>query len=118
MPVKNSNNNLGNKLGILYIFEVNEFNWNLITKLYDHNKEITYISVSNALNVFATSSLDGFVNLYTFPNNRLFRSIYLIGDIDITADYVNTTIILGIPIKYSIGLLCCLFKNYSCILLL
>jgi hypothetical protein len=82
----------GNKLGVLYVFEVNEFSWNLSSTIYDHNKEITFISVSNSLNVVATSSLDGYVNLYTFPGNRLFRSVYLIGDIDITADYVSINI--------------------------
>ena len=88
--------NIGSSIGVLYVFEVNESIWKLANTLYDHNKEITYIFISNSLNVIATSSLDGYVNLYTYPNNRLFRSIYLSGDIDLTADYVRYHN-LGIP---------------------
>lgn len=55
--------------------------------MFDHSSEITYISISNVLNVYATSSLDGFVNLYTFPSNRMFRSIQI--QDNFTADYVT-----------------------------
>ena len=90
---------IGSSIGILYIFEVNESSWKLLNSLYDHTKSITYIFVSNSLNLIATSSLDGYVNLYTYPNNRLIRSIYLSGDVDITADYVIYPNI-GILIKF------------------
>ncbi len=74
------------KIGALYIFKISDYNLTLETVLYDHSQEITFISVSNVLNVLATSGLDGFVNLYTFPNNKLFRSIKLKDNIP--ADYV------------------------------
>jgi WD40 repeat protein len=45
--------------------------------LLDHTEEITSVYVSNILNIFATSSLDGYINLYTFPESKLFRSIKL-----------------------------------------
>jgi hypothetical protein len=76
----------GSKSGVLYIFKVNDYVWKLETYLFDHYSEITFISVSNSMNIYATSSLDGYVNLYTFPSNRLFRSIKLPDNL--TADYV------------------------------
>lgn len=76
----------GSKSGVLYIFKVNDYVWKLETYLYDHYSEITFISVSNSMNVYATSSSDGYINLYTFPSNRLFRSIKLPDNL--TADYV------------------------------
>jgi hypothetical protein len=76
----------GSKIGVLFIFKVNDYLWKLDSTLYDHTQEITFISVSNSLNIFATSSLDGYVNLYTFPANRLFRSIKIKDNF--TADYV------------------------------
>jgi len=45
--------------------------------LLDHLTEITSFYISNTLNVFATASIDGYINLYTFPSNYLFRSIKL-----------------------------------------
>jgi WD40 repeat protein len=77
----------GSKIGTLYIFKVNETSWTHSTTLYDHTQEITSICVSNMLNIFASGSLDGYINLYTMPSNRLFRSIQL--KENITADYVS-----------------------------
>ena len=65
----------GSKLGIVYMFKINEIEWTLHRTLFDHYSEITSIYISNTLNVLATSSLDGFLNLYTFPKGKLYRSI-------------------------------------------
>ena len=54
--------------------------------LFDHNKDISHIFISNTLNVLATACADGFVNLYTFPNFHFFRAIKL--DPNTSADYV------------------------------
>ena len=43
-------------------------------ELYDHNEEITCIHYNERLNMFCTTSKDGFLNLYIFPN-KLMTSI-------------------------------------------
>lgn len=79
----------GSKLGILYIFKVNEHIWTQHRLLLDHADEITSIYISNILNVFATSSLDGYINLYTFPESKLFRSIKLNNSSPIDDVFIN-----------------------------
>ena len=80
--------NLGSSIGIISIFRIYEKDnrWVKITDLFDHNKDISNIFISNTLNVLATACIDGFVNLYTFPNFHFLRAIKL--DNNITADYV------------------------------
>jgi WD40 repeat protein len=98
----------GSLIGVLFIFKVNDYLWKLENTFYDHTDEITFISVSNSLNVFATSSLDGFVNLYTFPSNRLFRSVKIKDDV--TADYVISFLIIsGFLILLSTSSIYCIF---------
>ena len=49
-------------------------NKKLYDELYDHNDEITFISYNKRLNMFCTTSKDGFLNLYIYPN-KLMTSI-------------------------------------------
>lgn len=112
---------LGSTLGSLYIFTINEHIWTQIAVIFDHSNEITYISHSNILNALATSSLDGYVHLYLFPKNRMFRSIKL--PENSTADYVKFQLIfykqlIGIFNSKSITRSLCLFKNCKNVLLL
>jgi len=65
----------GSTNGSIFIYKINEINWNLHKVLYDHSKQITSISISNTLNAFASSSTDGFVNIYTLPDAKILRSI-------------------------------------------
>ncbi len=64
---------IGCTLGGLYIFQVNEIQWKLCKAIYDHNDEITSLYFSHTLNILASSSKDGYINLYTYPNFKLFR---------------------------------------------
>ena len=43
----------------------------LFDVLYDHNDEITFINYNKRLNMFCTTSKDGFLCLYIFPNKLL-----------------------------------------------
>jgi WD40 repeat protein len=99
----------GSKFGSLYIFKVNEHHWTQHGLLLDHTDEITSICISNVLNIFASSSLDGFINLYTFPESKLFRSIKLNNYTPI--DEVYTSITLGIFECLPNTMCCCLFQT-------
>ena len=65
----------GTKKGFIIVYLVKGNNFEFIQKLYYHNEEITSISISNNLNMFATSSKDGLIMLYTFPLFKLVRTI-------------------------------------------
>jgi hypothetical protein len=69
-----------NNLGCVYIFEINKGNklfWNLFKKIQDNQKEITSIDLNENLNIFVTTDKEGFINLYTFPQCKLFNSYKL-----------------------------------------
>lgn len=73
--------------GILTIFKIDKnYNWSKEKELVDHNTEISYIFISNSLNILATSCVDGYVNLYTFDNFHFLRSIKLPNNV--SANYV------------------------------
>ena len=68
----------GTKDGILISYKKNN------EKNYEHNKsyyifddEITSISINEKLNMFAVSSINGFINLYIVPSFKLVRAISL-----------------------------------------
>lgn len=67
----------GTKKGFLIVYLVNNNNFEIKDKLFDHNKEITSIYISDNLNMFTTSSKDGTIMLYTLPNFKLIRTIKL-----------------------------------------
>ena len=65
----------GTKIGYLICCSVNG---NLLTikkQMYNHNDEITSININDNLNMFATSSLDGYINIHILPSFDLVRSI-------------------------------------------
>ena len=68
---------LGNSIGniAIYNIDVEEDKWELHKKIFNQMSPITDININNDLNLFATASLDGFVNLYTSPLCKLVRSI-------------------------------------------
>ena len=67
----------GTKTGYLICLSVEGPNLEIIKKLYTHNDEITFIHINGNLNMFATSSLDGYINMHILPSFELIRSIKL-----------------------------------------
>jgi hypothetical protein len=68
---------LGNSIGniAIYNIDVEEDIWELHKKIFNQMSPIIDININNDLNLFATASLDGFINLYTSPLCKLVRSI-------------------------------------------
>jgi hypothetical protein len=68
---------LGNMKGNIKVYK-NDFEtktWEPLYQLNDQMKEITYFDCNNKLNLWASSTIDGYINLYSFPQCKLFRSI-------------------------------------------
>ena len=69
-------NKLGNVL-IYAIDEQNKIDWTLFKIIQDNQKEITSLDLNENLNIFITSDREGYNNLYTFPECKLFNSYKL-----------------------------------------
>ncbi len=67
----------GTKEGCLLTFKVQKNTIELVNTLFIHTEPIVSISINDKLNMFATSSKDGYVMIYTFPGFNLIRSIHI-----------------------------------------
>ena len=70
----------GNKIGCIFIYSFNKLNkieWNLYKIIQDHQKEITSLDFNSNLNIFISCDKEGYNNLYTFPQCKLFNSYKL-----------------------------------------
>ena len=67
----------GTKLGSVIVYNVNGYNLELKDIIYSHSDEITSISIDDNLNMFATTSLDGYINLHILPSLQLIRVIHI-----------------------------------------
>ena len=67
----------GTKNGTLLIYKLNENNIEHKKSLYLFDDEILSISINETLNMFAVSSIDGFINIYILPSYKLVRTICL-----------------------------------------
>ena len=74
----------GSMNGMLYLFDLassdtsdNKDKWICTHETHAHSKEITCINHSTTLQVVATASYDGYVNIYKETDLKLMRSIYI-----------------------------------------
>ena len=77
----------GTNLGNIIIFKVKGPNLKIKKILYSHSDTITSISINETLNMFASSSKDGFINIYILPSYKMIRSILLSKKSDYTLDF-------------------------------
>ena len=66
-----------NKLGIIFIYSINKedkIEFILQKTIQDNQKEITSLDINENLNIFITADKEGYINLYTFPQCKLFNS--------------------------------------------
>ena len=96
----------GTKIGYLICFSVNGLNLSIKNKIYLHNDEITSININNNLNMFSTSSLDGYINMHILPSFDLVRSIkisvvnknFFYGNYDDEFYYANNVFLSSSPL--------------------
>ena len=67
----------GTKEGLLLYLNIDKAKIKLKNNLFIHSKPIISISINDELNMFATSSKDGYIMLFTLPSFNLIRSIYI-----------------------------------------
>ena len=79
----------GSQCGNIIIFEVNGPKLSLYKVLYDHSDSITSIAIDENLNMFASSSKDGYINIYILPSFKLVRSLLISNISDYNSDFEN-----------------------------
>ena len=67
----------GTKDGVIIVYKVNGKMLYFEDAIYSHNDEITSISINDNLNMFASTSLDGYIMLHTLPSLQLVRAIHI-----------------------------------------
>ena len=65
---------VGNNIGLIYAYEINETSFMLIKKIQYHQKAINYLFLSDELNAFVSSSEDKYINIYSLPNCDIIHS--------------------------------------------
>jgi WD40 repeat protein len=94
----------GTKLGYVVCFTIKESILEIICNLNAHSDEITSIAINDNLNMFATSSMDGYIMIYILPSFILVRSIQISkknSETDISEDeflYANNIFLSSSPL--------------------
>ena len=68
---------VGNSIGnvALYKIDIDIKKWSLIKKITSQKREISHIHCNSDLNLWVSTTIDGFINLYTLPLCKLARTI-------------------------------------------
>ena len=68
---------LGNSIGNVAVYKIYpDFSkWNKLVVLYDQMNDISHINCNSDLNLWISTTIDGFINLYTLPLCKLARTI-------------------------------------------
>ena len=108
----------GTKKGFIIAYSLENNNFNIIGKLFNHNDEITSISINDNLNMFGTTSKDGCIMLYTLPKFKLVRTIKITlnnNDKENESIFGNNIFLSSIPIPCVTVFISSLklFKTYS-----
>ena len=94
----------GTKLGYIICFTVKDYILEPKSSINVHSDEITSISINNTLNMFATASMDGYINLHILPSFVLVSSIQIsqkMNENDISDDeflYANNIFLSSCPL--------------------
>ena len=95
----------GTKIGCIICFSVQELSLKIIKKLNYHYDEITSININDNLNMFASSSLDGYINLHILPSFELVHSTQICNinvnsyfETDLNIDYANNVFLSSSPL--------------------
>ena len=78
----------GTKEGFLVIYILKNRKLELKNNLFIHSEPIISISVNDNLNMFATSSKDGYVMIHTMPKFNLVRSIHIPSQFDAEQEFL------------------------------
>ena len=108
----------GTKKGFIIAYSLENNNFNIVGKLFNHNDEITSISINDNLNMFGTTSKDGCIMLYTLPKFKLVRTIKITlnnNDKENESIFGNNIFLSSIPIPCVTVFISSLklFKTYS-----
>ena len=66
---------IGRKSGVVNILSLEKDELILARNFYNHSEEVTSIYICSLLNLIATTSEDGYINIYTIPTYHYVRSI-------------------------------------------
>ena len=68
---------LGNMKGNVKVYKKDNQTkiWDPLYQICDQMNEISYINCNNELNLWTSATIDGYINLYSLPLCKLFRSI-------------------------------------------
>ena len=68
---------VGNSIGNIVVYKINsDINkWEIIKKINDQVSSISHINCNSDLNLWLSTTIDGYINLYTLPLCKLARTI-------------------------------------------
>jgi hypothetical protein len=79
----------GTHYGNIVIFNVDGLNIQQSQILCHHSGSITSLTINDTLNMFSTSSIDGYIHMYTLPSLDLVRSIQISQKVEFNFDDEN-----------------------------